>query len=73
MGKSPDWEGFGRAIINHWPESDIDMLELQEMAEKHHIIIKEPNGYDKAKHGYHAYAVKGDDWFLKNFKPLGMD
>ena len=64
----PDWEAFGREIMEAWPEGDVDGFELQEIAHKHRVLVK--TKFDPAKHGaYDDYGAEpGDPWFLRNYK-----
>lgn len=70
MEKKPDWEGFGRAVMEDWPECLPDDLTLQDLAEDFGLIRKVPGGYDPAKHDGPHWVVPepGDDWFVLNYK-----
>jgi len=65
--EAPDWESFGRAVMQVWPEGDLDGFELQELAIKHHVLLPEPDGFDPSKHeDVYGCADAGDDWFVLN-------
>ena len=57
--KQPDWEGFARAIMEHWPEGDVDGEDLQNTAEYYGLLRKEP--FDPERHGYDAM----DEWGME--------
>ena len=65
----PDWEGFARAIMDAWPEGDVDGGDLQETAERYGLLRKEP--YDPAKHGEwgkEEYGTQpGEDWYVLTY------
>jgi len=67
--KQPDWEGFARAIMGHWPEGDVDGEDLQNTAEYYGLIRKEH--YDPEKHGEEVFweygTEPGDDWYVANY------
>ena len=69
----PDWEAFGIDIMAHWPNGDIDGFDLQDIAEKHNVIIPIPGGYDPEKHGDEdgdEFGLEpGDPYFERNYKP----
>ena len=46
----PDWEGFGRDLLESWPVGDIDGSELFDAALRHGLIREIPGGYDPEKH-----------------------
>jgi hypothetical protein len=64
----PNWEAFGREIMEAWPEGDVDGWALQEIAAKHRVLVEVE--FDPAIHdddeGYGAEP--GDVWFLRNYK-----
>lgn len=66
----PDWEAFGKAVMEYWPESAaIDCFDLQELAEKHNIILKAPTGYDPARHGESECGEEpGEPYFERNYE-----
>ena len=58
----PDWEAFGREVMQHWPEGAPDGFALQDLAEKHGLLRKvafDPRKHDDPELG----AVKGDPWY----------
>lgn len=63
--KEPNFQGFADAIMEHWPMSDVDGADLQELAVKFGIIAPIPGGFDPEEHddevGYGAEP--GDPWF----------
>lgn len=67
-----DWEGFGQAVMEAWPDGDIDGFELQEIAERHGVISQVPGGYDPERDGEDAideYGIEpGDAWFVRNYE-----
>ncbi len=66
----PDWEAFGKAIMARWPHGDVDGFDLQDLAEKHNVILLTPDGYDPEKHGDDEYGAEPEDqWFERNYKP----
>mgnify|MGYP003657416314 CR=1 FL=1 len=56
---------FAREIIRGaWEGDSFDGAEIQEMAEKHGLIVKEPGGFDPAKHkDRYGDAEPGDEWY----------
>ena len=68
MGRKPDWEGFGRAVMENWPEGDLDGFALQDAAKKFGVIVPVDGGFDPEKHSdVFGCAEPGDPWFLINF------
>lgn len=71
MTTKPDWEGFGRAVMNcGWPTNDIDGAELFELAEMYELVVPIKGGYDPENH-IDAEGIgpeKGDPWYEFNFK-----
>ena len=62
----PDWEDFGRRVLERWREGDmnIDMCDVQDWAEETGIIAKIPGGFDPEKHtDTIGCAEPGDDWY----------
>lgn len=62
----PDWEAFGRCVMERWLEGDaeVDLFDVQMWAEKHAIITKVPGGFDPDNHiDINGCAEPGDDWF----------
>lgn len=68
--KQPHWEAFGKAIMEYWPESlEVDCFQIQELAEKHNIILPVKGGYDPEKHGESEYGEEpGDPYFEVNYE-----
>ncbi len=65
----PEWETFGKAVMKLWPEGGVDGFELQELAEKHKIILPVPGGFDPDKHtDDFGCAEAGCSWFELNYK-----
>lgn len=65
----PDWKAFGKDVMGAWPTGDVDGFYLQDLAEKHHIILPVDGGFDPEKHD-DTYAVcpePGDPWFERNY------
>lgn len=66
----PDWEGFGRAIMEAWPEGGLDGFDLQDIAEKYGVIREVP--YDPDKHGtggLEEWGMEpGNPWFVPNYE-----
>ena len=64
----PNWKAFGKAIMEVWPEYDVDGGYLQDMAEKHHIILKVPGGFDPEIHEV-IYGCEEPNckWYLRNY------
>lgn len=70
MSDAPDWEAFGKAVMRNWPHGDVDGFELQDLAEKHSVILPVPGGYNPAVHGEDDYGAEpGDPYFQRNYKP----
>jgi len=66
----PDWEGFGRAIVEEWPTGDIDGGFLWDMALLHSLVVEIPGGYNPEEH-FDEHGIcpeKGDPWYEYNFK-----
>jgi hypothetical protein len=72
----PDWESFGRGIMEllEWSDISLDAGEVFEIAHKYKIIREVEGGYDPDKH-YHEEidAEKGDLWFENNFEEKQND
>ena len=65
----PDWEACGKDIMSQWPHGDIDGFDLQDIAEKHNVIVPIPGGYDPEKHGDDEWGAEpGDPYFERNYK-----
>ncbi len=68
----PDWEGFGRALMElvEWPaNSDVEAADLFELCQTHHLIREIPGGYQADNH-IDAYGISpedGDPWYEFNF------
>ncbi|NOD65770.1 hypothetical protein [Ruegeria sp. HKCCD6109] len=63
--KGPDWEGFGRHLLEDWPVGDIDGADLFDAALKHGLIWEIPGGYDPDQH-IDAEGIapeRGDPWY----------
>ena len=44
---TPDWEGFGRAIMEEWQEhGDIEASEKFDLAVRYKILVPVPGGFD---------------------------
>ena len=65
---APDWEGFGRAIMDDWQEHcDVDAGEKFDLAVNHGIVCEIPGGYDPDHHvDAYGCAEKGDPWYETN-------
>ena len=46
VSNGPDWEGFGRALMENWPTGDIEGSELFDLSHKYRLIVEAPGGYD---------------------------
>ena len=42
----PDWEGFGRALMDNWPTGDVEGSDLFDLSRKYRLIVEVPGGYD---------------------------
>lgn len=66
----PDWEAFGREIMEAWPEGGVDGFELQDAAVKHGVLRE--TAYDFKAHGkedhYDWGLQEGDVYFERNYK-----
>lgn len=62
----PDWEGFGRAVMEWWPGGEISGDELDDAAVKHGLISEVPGGFDPKQHADSdgVCPSPGDPWFL---------
>lgn len=72
MSKAPDWEGFGRAIVDEWPTRQIDGNELFSLAWNFGLIREIAGGFDPDEH-IDAEGIcpeKGDPWYEYAFGPL---
>ena len=70
MTRKIDWRGFGKAVMEGWPEGGIDGFDLQELAEKYNVIRAVEGGFNPKRHN-DAYGVcpdPGDPWFLRNYR-----
>ena len=65
----PDWEAFGREIMEAWPEG-VDGFDLQDIAVRHRVVVE--TKFDLAKHlddHTDAWGVRqGDPWFVRNYE-----
>ena len=61
----PDWEAFGRAIMEEWQaHCDVDALDKFELAIKHGILKEIEGGFDPKVHvAEYCDASKGDPWY----------
>jgi len=59
MSTEEQLQAFAKAVIRQSWEFSIDSGDIQELAEKHGLIV--PEVYDRAKHGEHEDAVPGED------------
>lgn len=61
----PDWEGFGRDLMQDWPVGDVDGSELFEAALRNGLLREIPGGYDPEQH-IDAEGIcpeTGDPWY----------
>jgi len=73
--KSPDWEGFGRAMVDGWPTNDIDGADLFELAAQYRLIAEVAGGYDPETH-IDADCIcpeRGDPWYEYNFRAISKE
>ena len=73
--KSPDWEGFGRAMVEDWPTNDIDGADLFELAAQYRLIAEVAGGYDPETH-IDADCIcpeRGDPWYEYNFRAISKE
>ena len=66
----PDWEGFGRDLLESWPVRYVDGLELFDAALRNGLIREIPGGYDPEQH-IDAESIcpePGDPWYEYAFK-----
>jgi len=71
MTNTPDWEGFGRAMVERWPVDDVDGSELFELALAFGLLHEIPGGYDP-EHHIDAEGIcpeLGDPWYEYAFGP----
>lgn len=65
----PNWEAFGREIMEAWPEGGVDGFGLQDIAVKHGVLIE--TKFDLAKHRddhTDAWGVRqGDPWLERTY------
>lgn len=67
---APDWEGFGRAMLEDWPVRDVDGAELFDLSLKYGLIAEVPGGYDPEQH-IDAEGISpetGDPWYEYTFR-----
>lgn len=71
MDSAPNWEGFGRALLEDWPTGDIEGSFLFDMALKYALIREIPGGYDPDQHEdvWGIYPEPGDAWYEYAFGP----
>lgn len=70
MSNTPDWEGFGRALMVEWPANyDVEASELFELALKYHLIRPIEGGFNPDEHidAECIYPEPGDPWYEYNF------
>jgi hypothetical protein len=68
--RTPDWEAFGRKMMEAWPHGGIEGFELQDEAERHRLIVEVPGGFDPGQHDDGGWGPEpGDPWFLRNYTP----
>ena len=66
----PDWEGFGRGMLEDWPVRDVDGAELFDLSLKYGLIAEVPGGYDPEQH-IDAEGISpetGDPWYEYTFR-----
>ena len=66
----PDWEGFGRDLLESWPVRDVDGAELFDAALRNRLIREIPGGYDPEQH-IDADGIcpePGDPWYEYAFR-----
>jgi len=66
----PDWEGFGRDLLESWPVGDVDGAELFDAALRNRLIREIPGGYDPEQH-IDADGIcpePGDPWYEYAFR-----
>ncbi|WP_411975971.1 hypothetical protein [Sulfitobacter faviae] len=71
----PDWEGFGRAMLEDWPVRDVDGAELFDLSLKYGLIAEVPGGYDP-EHHIDAEGISpetGDPWYEYTFRAISED
>jgi hypothetical protein len=69
---APDWEGFGRALLDSWPTNDIEGSELFALSLQFGLIRPIPGGYNPEEH-IDAEGIcpeDGDPWYEYNFPPI---
>lgn len=69
---APNWEGFGRDLLESWPVRDVDGSELFDAALRNGLIREIPGGYDPEQH-IDAEGIcpeKGDPWYEYAFGAL---
>jgi len=67
---APDWEGFGRDLLESWPVRDVDGAELFDAALRNRLIREIPGGYDPEQH-IDADGIcpePGDPWYEYAFR-----
>lgn len=70
IGGGPDWEGFGRDLLECWPVGDVDGADLFDAALRNGLIREVPGGYDPEQHT-DAECIcpeKGDPWYEYAFR-----
>ncbi|MGR3524884.1 MAG: hypothetical protein ACU0CT_02655 [Paracoccaceae bacterium] len=73
--RGPDWEGFGRHLLECWPVCDMDGSDLFDAALRNGLIAEIPGGYDPEKH-IDAEGIcpeAGDPWYEYAFHPVRAD
>ena len=74
LPSGPDWQGFGRAMVESWPISDIEGSDLFDMALKFGLVAEIPGGYDPEQHidSEGVCPETGDPWYEYTF-PFGPE
>ena len=65
IGGKPNWEGFGRDLLESWPVGDVDGADLFDAALRNGLIREVPGGYNPEQH-IDAECIcpeKGDPWY----------
>jgi hypothetical protein len=68
----PDWEAFGRAIMEDWATHlDLDAADKFELAIKHGVLVEIEGGFDPDIHiDSYGGAEKGEPWYKMNTRPI---
>ena len=67
----PNWERFGRDLLESWPVRDVDGSELFDAALRSGLIREIPGGYDPEQHtdAEGICPEPGDPWYEYAFGP----